>query len=64
MKVTPILFLDLDDTVRLGPKHLGRFVDGPADVEIFPEVPELLKAYKSKGWRLVTISNQDRKSVV
>ena len=57
--VTPILFLDLDGTVRKGPDELnGRFVHGPGDVEVFDGVLDLLKAYKSKGWKIVSISNQ------
>jgi len=55
---TPILFLDLDGTVRKGPKELGRFVNGPEDVELFDGMVELIKSYKARGWRIVAISNQ------
>lgn len=55
---TPILFLDLDGTVRHGRDELGRFVNGPNDVIVFSEVPEILRGYKRLGWRIVGISNQ------
>lgn len=59
MKPTPVLFLDLDGTVRLGPDQLGgRFVNSPADVELFDGMVDLIKSYKEKGWRIVAISNQ------
>jgi len=57
-QATPVLYLDLDDTVRKGKATLGRFVNKAADVEVFPEVPEILAAYKRAGWRIVAISNQ------
>lgn len=58
MKPTPILFLDLDGTVRLGKDELGHFVNTKEDVEIFPGVLDILKSYKSYGWKIVAISNQ------
>lgn len=59
MPPTKILFMDLDDTLILGPKHRdGAFIKGPQDVELFPGVLERLKWFKSRGWRLVLISNQ------
>lgn len=57
-KMVPVLYLDLDGTVRLGKDEMGRFVNGPEDVRVFPEVPELLKLYKSLGWRIIGCSNQ------
>ncbi len=57
-KTVPVLYLDLDGTVRHGFDELGRFVNGPEDVHVFPEVPGLLEAYKKLGWRIVAISNQ------
>lgn len=53
-----VLYLDLDGTVRKGFDELGRFVNGPEDVEVFEEVPDLLEWYKASGWRVVAISNQ------
>jgi D-glycero-D-manno-heptose 1,7-bisphosphate phosphatase len=55
---TPILFLDLDGTVRKGADELGRFVNGPEDVEIFEGVPELMKRYRSRGFRIIGVTNQ------
>lgn len=55
---TPILFLDLDGTVRHGKEELGRFVNCAADVKVFDGVPEVLAQYKAAGWRIVAISNQ------
>lgn len=55
---TPVLYLDIDGTVRKGFDELGRFVNGPADVEVFPEVPALLRFYRDRGWRIIGISNQ------
>lgn len=57
-KTTPVLYLDLDDTVRKGKDTLGRFVNNASDVEVFPEVPAILAEYKRNGWRIVAISNQ------
>jgi D-glycero-D-manno-heptose 1,7-bisphosphate phosphatase len=56
--MVPVLYLDLDGTVRMGFDELGRFVNGPKDVIVFPQVPDLLKAYKNHGWRIMAISNQ------
>lgn len=55
---TPVLWLDLDGTVRHGFDQIGRFVNNATDVTVFPEVPALLKKYKRLGWRIVAISNQ------
>jgi D-glycero-D-manno-heptose 1,7-bisphosphate phosphatase len=57
-KATPVLYLDLDDTVRMGKDTLGRFVNKSEDVQVFPEVPAILAEYKKHGWRIVAISNQ------
>ena len=57
-KMVPVLYLDIDGTVRHGKDQLGRFVNGPEDVRVFDEVPDLLEAYKDLGWRIVGISNQ------
>jgi D-glycero-D-manno-heptose 1,7-bisphosphate phosphatase len=54
----PVLFLDLDGTVRWGKDQLGRFVNSAADVRIFEEVPALLARYKALGWRIAAVSNQ------
>lgn len=57
-KRTRVLYLDLDGTVRKGFDELGRFVNTAKDVQVFPEVPGLLRIYKKAGWRIVGISNQ------
>ena len=57
-KMTPVLYLDLDGTVRMGYDELGKFVNGPEDVHVFLGVPELLRRYKDLGWRIIGISNQ------
>lgn len=54
----PVLYLDLDGTVRHGKNELGRFVNGPDDVVVFDGVPDLLRRYQELGWRIVGISNQ------
>ncbi len=55
---TPVLYLDLDGTVRHGLDELGRFVNGLEDVVIFPEALKLMRKAKHEGWRIVGISNQ------
>lgn len=57
-KAVSILWLDLDGTVRKGFDELGRFVNGPEDVEVFPEAIERMAAWKSGGGRIVGVSNQ------
>jgi D-glycero-D-manno-heptose 1,7-bisphosphate phosphatase len=57
-KKVPILYLDIDGTVRLGKDELGHFVNTAEEVQVFPEVPDLLAGYKDLGWRIVGISNQ------
>lgn len=54
----PVLYLDLDGTVRKGYDELGRFVNHREDVEVFPEAVALMRAFKSRGWRVVGITNQ------
>ena len=54
----PLLALDLDGTVRKGFDDLGRFVNGPDDVAVFPEAVEKMRAWKAKGGRIVAVSNQ------
>jgi D-glycero-D-manno-heptose 1,7-bisphosphate phosphatase len=55
---TPVLYLDLDGTVRWGLEELGRFVNSVGDVRVFAGVPGILRIYKGLGWRIVGISNQ------
>jgi D-glycero-D-manno-heptose 1,7-bisphosphate phosphatase len=57
-KTVPVLYLDIDGTVRHGKDELGHFVNTSRDVKVFEEVPGLLHTYKANGWRIVGISNQ------
>jgi D-glycero-D-manno-heptose 1,7-bisphosphate phosphatase len=56
--MVPVLYCDLDGTIRHGKDELGRFVNGPEDVKVFDEIPALFRAYKKLEWRIVGISNQ------
>jgi D-glycero-D-manno-heptose 1,7-bisphosphate phosphatase len=53
-----VLYLDLDGTVRHGLDELGRFVNGPDDVVIFPEAVTMMRRWKAGGGRIVGVSNQ------
>lgn len=57
-KPVPVLYLDLDGTVRHGFDELGRFVNAPEDVVVFPEAVEQMRHWKAKGGRIVGMSNQ------
>jgi D-glycero-D-manno-heptose 1,7-bisphosphate phosphatase len=52
------LYVDLDGTVRKGFDELGRFVNGPEDVELFDGVKDRLWRYRKAGWRIIAVSNQ------
>lgn len=55
----PVLYLDIDGTVRQGRDDaLGRFVNGPEDVRVFPEAVEMMRRWKAGGGRIVGVSNQ------
>lgn len=58
MKTTPVIYTDIDGTIRWGKDELGRFVNTKEDVRVFDGVPDLLWAYRNLGWRVVGISNQ------
>lgn len=57
-KAVPVLYLDLDGTVRHGKDQLGIFVNKPEDVVVFPEALQRMREYKKFGWRIVAITNQ------
>lgn len=57
-KRVPVLYLDLDGTVRKGKDELGRFVNGPDDVEVFPEAVEMMRRWKASGGRIAGVTNQ------
>jgi D-glycero-D-manno-heptose 1,7-bisphosphate phosphatase len=56
---TPVLYLDIDGTVREGKDDpLGKFVNGPEDVVVFPEAVEMMRRWKRGGGRIIGVSNQ------
>jgi D-glycero-D-manno-heptose 1,7-bisphosphate phosphatase len=57
-KMVPVLYCDIDGTIRHGKDELGYFVNTADQVQVFEEVPDLLAQYKRLGWRIVGISNQ------
>lgn len=58
-KPTPLLCLDLDGTVREGKDDpLGRFVNGPGDVRVFPAAVTMMRRWRDAGGRIVGVSNQ------
>ena len=57
-KRTALLVLDLDGTVRHGYDELGRFVNHPEDVVIFPEALMQMRRWKEAGGRIIAVSNQ------
>lgn len=57
-EIIKVLYLDLDGTVRKGYDELGRFVNGPEDVEIFPEALAAMREYKHAGWKIAAVTNQ------
>jgi D-glycero-D-manno-heptose 1,7-bisphosphate phosphatase len=55
----PVLYLDLDGTVREGKDDaLGRFVNSADDVRVFPEAVTMMRRWKAGGGRIVGVSNQ------
>jgi D-glycero-D-manno-heptose 1,7-bisphosphate phosphatase len=58
-RAVPVLYLDIDGTVRQGKDDpLGRFVNGPEDVVVFPEAVERMRRWKQGGGRIAGVSNQ------
>lgn len=57
-KAVPVLYLDIDGTVRKGKEELGRFVNHSGDVEVFPEAVEMMRRWKAGGGRIIGVSNQ------
>jgi D-glycero-D-manno-heptose 1,7-bisphosphate phosphatase len=58
-QLVPLLLLDIDGTVRQGKDDaLGKFVNGPEDVIVFPEAVEQMRRWKEKGGRIIGVSNQ------
>jgi D-glycero-D-manno-heptose 1,7-bisphosphate phosphatase len=58
-RAVPVLYLDIDGTVRQGKDDaLGRFVNGPEDVVVFPEAVTMMRRWKAGGGRIIGVSNQ------
>ena len=58
-KAVPVLYVDLDGTIREGKDDaLGRFVNGPVDVVVFPEAVTMMRRWKDAGGRIAGVSNQ------
>jgi D-glycero-D-manno-heptose 1,7-bisphosphate phosphatase len=58
-KMVPVLYLDIDGTVREGKDDpLGKFVNGPEDVRVFPAAITRMREWKRGGGRIVGVSNQ------
>lgn len=58
-KAVPVLYLDIDGTVRQGKDDaLGRFVNGPEDVAVFPEAVKMMRRWKAGSGRIAAVSNQ------
>lgn len=56
-KPVPILYLDLDWTVRY-PRNGGTFINRAADVAVFPEAVTMMRRWKDGGGRIIGVSNQ------
>jgi D,D-heptose 1,7-bisphosphate phosphatase len=53
-KLAPAVFLDRDGTVM----HDADYCSDPRKVQIFPGIPEALRLLKTKGFKLIIITNQ------
>lgn len=59
MTGVPVLYLDIDGTVREGKDDpLGKFVNGPEDVRVFPAAVNMMRRWRAGRGRIVGISNQ------
>lgn len=50
---TPILYLDIEGTVRKDEEELGRPIRGPGDIEVFPEAVEMMRRWEEGGGLIV-----------
>lgn len=57
-RMVPVLYCDIDGTIRHGKDELGHFVNKPEEVKLFDGVKDLLWSYKQLGWRIIGVSNQ------
>lgn len=54
-----MLLLDIDGTVRQGKDDaLGKFVNGPEDVIVFPEAVDRMRQWRADSGRIIGVSNQ------
>jgi D-glycero-D-manno-heptose 1,7-bisphosphate phosphatase len=58
LKRVPVLYLDLDGTVRHHKDDPDRFVNQPDDVMVYPEAVTVMKRWKDHGGRIIGVSNQ------
>lgn len=58
LKRVPVLYLDIDGTVRHGKDELGSFVNRPEDVVVFPEAVRQMRRWRARGGRILGVSNQ------
>lgn len=58
--IVPVLYVDIDGTVRHSVDELGHFVNGPEDVIVFPEAVERMLEWKDRypRGRVVGVTNQ------
>jgi len=54
----PVLFLDIDGTVRHGKDELGHFVNTAEDVVVFPEAVERMIEWRQRGGLICGVTNQ------
>jgi len=52
--LSPTVFIDRDGTIMEDTDYCSH----PKDVRIFPGVPEALRRLKSRGYKLIIITNQ------
>jgi D-glycero-D-manno-heptose 1,7-bisphosphate phosphatase len=57
MFLAPVLFLDLDGTVRRS-KSGKTFIEGPDDIELIPGMERIIHRYREQGYLVIGISNQ------
>lgn len=53
-----VLYLSMESTIRKGYKELGYFVTRPEQVDLMPNVVDMLIHYKQLGYFIVGVSNQ------
>ena len=54
----PVLFIDMDQTVRRSKSDPKGFIKGPDDIELMPGIEDILWMYRQHGFVIVGVSNQ------